>query len=304
SPRSGVSASPRPRATRKIPWLASRAWRTRRGRVGRGVFPPRNRAELVTLGCQGPNPLRSGETHYTLRRLAADALALGLKISHEGVRQVLRAADLKPHRGRYWLTRTDPDFERLAAAVLDLYEHPPPGRLLCFDEKTQLQALPRRFATLPAREGQVERREFEYKRHGTRNLFCALDVADGSVFGRMHERKRAVEVLDFLRALRERYPGEVLHLILDNLSTHKTPEILAFLAEDGQMHLHFLPKHGSWLNQVELFFSVLARRVIRRGDFHSLDDLSHKILVFLDHWNAHERKPFRWSYTSAQLLAA
>lgn len=276
----------------------------RRGRADHGVFPPRNRAELVTLGCQGPNPLHSGETHYTLRRLAADALALGLVISHEGVRQVLRAADLKPHRWRYWLTRTDPDFERLAAAVLDLYEHPPEGRLLCFDEKTQLQALQRRHPSLPPRPGQIECREFEYKRHGTRNLFCALDVHDGSVFGRMYERKRAIEVLDFFQALRERYPGEVLHLILDNLSTHKTPEVLAFLAEDGGMHLHFAPKHGSWLNQVELFFSVLARRVLRRGDFSSLEDLSRKILAFLDHWNAHEKKPFRWTYTSAQLLAA
>lgn len=277
----------------------------RRGRADRGVFPPRQKAELVTLGCQGPDPQQTGETHYTLRRLATDALALGIRISHEGVRQVLREADLKPHRWRYWLTRTDPDFERLAAHVLDLYERPPDeGRLLCFDEKTQLQALERRHPSLPAQPGQIERREFEYKRHGTRNLFCALDVKDGSVFGRMYERKRAVEVLDFFRALRERYPGEVLHIVLDNLSAHKTPEVLAFVAADGRMHLHFVPKHGSWLNQVELFFSILARRVLHRGSFASLEDLSQKILAFLEHWNAHEKKPFRWTYTSTQLLAA
>lgn len=260
----------------------------------------------MALCCQGPDPLSTGETHYTLRRLVQDAVLLGLveRISVEAIRQLLRGADLKPHRWRYWLTRTDPEFERLAAEILDLYERPPAGRLLSFDEKTQLQALARKHPGLPMQPGRVERREFEYKRGGTLNLFCSLDVATGEVFGRTYERKRAVEFLAYLRALREHYPGEVLHIILDNLSSHKTPEVLAFVAADGKMHLHFVPKHGSWLNQVEIFFSVLVRRVIRRGDFADKDDLSRKLLAFLDHWNRHEKKPLRWTYTSTDLLAA
>lgn len=229
---------------------------------------------------------------------------LGIRISHEGVRQILLSADLQPHRWRYWLTRTDPEFEEVAARILDLYESPPEGRLLCFDEKTQLQALERKNVGRPMRPGDPERVEFEYKRGGTLNLFCTLDVATGEVFGQTYARKRAVEVLDFLGALRSRYPGEVLHVILDNLSTHKTTDVLDFVARDQKIHLHFLPKHGSWLNQVEIFFSVLVRRVVRRGNFRGLADLKAKILAFLSHWNSHEKKPFRWTYTAAQVLAA
>lgn len=269
-------------------------------------------ARVTALACQGPDPEpgeapRTGETHYTLRRLAADAVREGIMeaISPETVRRMLRRADLRPHRWRYWLTRTDPRFHEKARRILDFYEHgPPEGRLLCFDEKTQMQAIQRKHPTLPMRAGLIERREFEYVRRGTLNLFCALNVTCGTVVGQTYERKRAVEMADFLGVLRAAYPGEVLHVILDNLSTHTAPPVREFLDEDGGIHLHFLPTHGSWLNQVELFFSVLARRVLRRGNFTGLADLGRKILAFLRHWNEHEKKPFRWSYTSAQLAAA
>ena len=178
------------------------------------------------------------------------------------VQRILAALLLKPHRVRYFLTRTDPLFEQKMAEILDLYLHPPRNcRILCLDEKTHIQALERVYPTLPMQPGLVEHQEFEYLRHGTVDLFTAFDVGTGEVFAQCYQRHTNVEFRHFLRTLRSRDPDSRWHLIVDNAGFHKKQAVLDWCAaQRPQVTLHWLPTHGSWLNQVEIWFSILSRK--------------------------------------------
>ena len=192
----------------------------------------------------------------------------------------------------------DPEFEAKAADVIGLYLDPPQhAAVFCVDEKTAIQALDRMDPVLPFSPGRLERHGFEYQRHGTLSLYAALDTKTGAVVGRTaasHTSEEFVLVLDGLVASQPQ--GQEIHVILDNLSAHKSKRVREFLAGHPQVHFHFTPTYSSWLNQVELWFSKIERDVIARGVFTSVKDLSRKLLRYIRQYNR-DAKPFRWKYS-------
>jgi transposase len=198
--------------------------------------------------------------------------------------------------------------------------------LLCVDEKTSIQALERQYPTVLGQAGTITKIEHEYIRHGTRCLTAALEVATGHVVGMLTPNRPAEVFAAFVRQLCERYPqAPRLHLVVDNLSTHYhllTCQVIAewcgcdpgllktgaqrqqFLTDASKrVVFHFTPTHASWLNQIEIWFSTLTRKVLRRGDFTSLEDLEKKILAFIDYHDAYLAKPYKWTYTGKPLAA-
>ena len=218
------------------------------------------------------------------------------------VHRIWRAFDLQPHQTKTFKFSRDPHLAEKVLDVVGLYLHPPDHALvLSLDAKTQLQALERSQPLLPLRPGSVARRTHDYARHGTLDLFAALNVGTGNVLASFHRRHRHQEVLVFLRRIAQRYPTEELHLILDNTSTYTTPAVERWFHRRPRFHRHFTPTGASWLNQIEAWFSILSRRAIRRGSFGSVAQLRAAIERFLHSWNA-DAKPFAWVKTPEQIL--
>jgi transposase len=234
-----------------------------------------------------------GSTHWSCRKLAK---ALGL--SKSTVQRVWAQTRLKPHRLDRYRASHDPHFEEKAADIIGLYMNPPQhAAVFCVDEKTAIQALDRLDPVLPLSPGRAERHGFEYYRHGTLSLYAALDVKTGEVHGRTAARHTAREFIPFLDGLVERAGrAQEIHVVLDNLSAHKTKDVEQFLAEHPQVRFHFTPTYSSWLNQVELGFAQIQRDVIARGVFTSVADLGNKLRKYIRAYSK-SAKPFRWTYT-------
>ena len=194
----------------------------------------------------------------------------------------------------------DPDFEQKAADIIGLYLKPPAhAAVFCVDEKTAIQALDRLDPVLPLSPGRAERHGFEYYRHGTLSLYAALEVGSGEITGRTAARHTSAEFIAFLEALVATQPARrEIHLIVDNLSAHKTKGVQEFLATHRQVRMHYTPTYSSWLNQVELWFSKIERDVIARGIFSSKADLARKIGRYIRHYNT-QAKPFKWTCRTA-----
>jgi transposase len=222
------------------------------------------------------------------------------------VQRILAALVLKPPRLRSFLPRTDPVFEEQRVELLALSLHPPRHcRMLCLDEKTHIQALERLYPTLPLRPGLVERQEFEYLRHGPVDLFAAFEVGTGEVFAQCYQRHTNREVRHFLRALRARDPDSRWPLIGDNAGFHKKQAVLDWgAAQRPKVTLHWLPTHGSGLNQGEMWCSSLSRKCLRRASVRSTQDLRTLIHRFINTWNTHFAHPFEWTYTGKPLAVA
>jgi transposase len=239
-------------------------------------------------------------THWSSRGMAK---ASGLSVST--VQRIWRAFGLQPHRLETFKLSTDPDFVAKVRDVVGLYVSPPEHALvLCVDEKSQIQALDRSQPMLPMRPGQTARRSHDYKRHGTTSLFAALDIATGKVIGQCFPRHRAGEFRKFLDEIEANVPGDLdIHLVMDNYATHKTPLIRAWLAKRPRWHVHLTPTSSSWLNQVERFFAKLTDKKLRRGIYHSVDQLKADIETFIVANNA-DPKPFRWTKSADDILAS
>lgn len=252
---------------------------------------PRLRARILDATRRKPG---DGSTHWSCRKLAQH-----LGVSKDLVHRVWREADLKPHRLERYMASNDPDFERKAADVIGLYLDPPRhAAVFCVDEKTAIQALDRRDRILPLSPGRAERHGFEYKRNGTLSLYAALNTRTGEVHGKTAARHTSQDFVEFLTEVVARCePGRELHIILDNLSAHKTRKVAAFLDAHPNVQLHFTPTYSSWLNQVELWFSKLQRDVIARGVFTSTADLARKLRRYINAYSKNA-KPFRWKYSN------
>ena len=251
---------------------------------------PAVQARVVRRVQQKPN---DGSTHWSCRKLARE-----LGVSKSTVQRILTQARLKPHRLERYLASDDPDFERKAADIIGLYLNPPQhAAVFCVDEKTAIQALDRLDPVLPLSPGRAERHGFEYYRHGTLSLYAALDVKTGKVEGRTAKRHTSAEFLTFLHSLlgKARWAKEI-HIVLDNLSAHKTKAVEEFLQNHPKVRFHFTPTYSSWLNQVELWFAKIQRDVIARGVFTSVADLARKLRKYIRAY-ARFAKPFRWTYT-------
>jgi transposase len=227
----------------------------------------------------------------------------GLNISVSQVWRILDAMDIDLSKVRGWINRRDdPEFWDRVRDVCGLYLSPPVNALvLSVDEKTGIQAKERIHSDRPAQPGQHTRREFEYRRHGTAKLVAALDVATGQILADTIDRNDAVTFIAFLETIEAATdPNVEIHMILDNGSSHTAKLTRAWLLAHPRWHPHFTPKHASWVNQIELFFSILQRKVIRRGNFTSQDDLVTKMLKFITEYDQTSR-PFAWTYAADPL---
>jgi transposase len=241
-----------------------------------------------------------GATHWSTRAVARRA-----GMSQTAVSRIRRAFGLRPHRAEGFKLSSDPAFVEKVRDVVGLYLAPPDRALvLCVDEKPQIQAAQGTAPSLPLRPGQAERRTHDYRRHGTVDLFAALDVKAGTVIGACKRRHRGVEFRAFLDQI-ERVvpPGLEVHLVLDNLTTRRTRLIHDWLVKRPRFHLHFTPTSASWLNLVECWFALLSRRRLERGAFTSADDLERAILAYIAETNAAPR-PFVRTKTADDILAS
>lgn len=244
-------------------------------------------------------------TRWTMEALAAAMASHGVPMSASQAWRICKALDLKPWQVESWMTSHDPDFWEKAADVCGLYLDPPVNAVVwSVDEKSGMQAKSRINPTKPAIPGKATRREFEYQRNGTAVLFAALDVHAGGVAGWVTDSTRSENFVEFLGDLVRQTPkGLDLHCIADNLSAHKTDKVKEFLLDNPHVHIHYTPTHASWLNQVELFFSILERRMLRRGEFSSVDELADRVIAFIKDYNK-RAAPFRWTYDGRPLQVA
>ena len=238
-------------------------------------------------------PPHDGSTHWTTRKMAK---ALG--ISHMLVARIWRRAGYQPHRFERYMLSDDPQFEQKAADVIGLYLNPPQHALVfAADEKTAIQALDRLDPVLPLSPGRAERHGFEYYRHGTLSLYAALNTTTGEVIGQTVPRHTSEAFVEFLGDILAAHPRRDVHVIVDNLSAHKTKRVQAFLDAHPRVRLHFTPTYASWLNQVELWFNKIERDLLARGIFTSLPDLARKIRRYIKRYNE-DPKPIRWTYSN------
>jgi transposase len=242
-----------------------------------------------------------GSIHWSVRLMAKYARTTTCQ-----VRQVWEAADLKPHPLRSFKISNDPLFAGKVIDVVGVYMQPPEGNMvLSVNEKSQIQALDRTQPMLPFGRGREETRTLDYRRYGTTDLFAAFDIATGEVIGRLSDRHRAREFLEFLRQVDKTIaPEPEVHVILDNSSSHKTPEVRSWLKANPRYHFHFTPTNASWLNALEGWFSLLERRSLHRGTFFSVKALRAEIRRYIEAHNGESAKPFVWTKSAEAIIAA
>jgi transposase len=237
-------------------------------------------------------------THWSRASMAAET-----GLSRSTIGRIWKEFRLKPHLVETFKLSTDPLFIEKVRDVVGLYLDPPERALvLCVDEKSGIQALDRSAPVLPMMPGMPERRTHDYLRSGTTTLFAALDVASGQIIGSLHRRHRAVEFRKFLTKIDAEVPADLdVHLICDNLSTHKTPSVMRWLHAHPRIHLHFTPTSSSWLNQVERWFALLTDKRLRRGVHKNLYALEKDIRDWVASWNDNPR-PFAWTKTADEIF--
>jgi transposase len=303
-------------------------------RVGPDLFPPRDRLEVLAIASEKTATHDCHATRWSLDDLARELVQRHAEeaMTRSTIGRVLDEADLKPHRSVYWLNSHDPQFQKIAAYIGRLYVRAPKfyrhGELLiCTDEKCGMQILEREHPTRLARPGHPEQREANYIRHGTRTLIGSFIVATGEVIWDLGPTRTNVDFANHFRhVLKHVRAYDCTTWILDNLNIHWSLELCAamavangrpyhphalrtgaqrraFLTDMDYPHfLVYTPKHGSWLNQVELWFSVLARRFLKRGEFGSAAEFERRFTAYMIDYNANHAHPYRWTYTGQPLV--
>ena len=268
-----------------------------RDRSGRPLtYSAEKRVDVVAMACTTPV---DGSTRWSVRKLAEVEGP-----SKSTVQRILSAGRVKPHKTRYWCGKSpDPEFEEKRAAIVGLYLSPPKNALvLCVDEKSQIQALDRTQPLLPMKAGLPKRLTATYKRNGTTCLLAALAVHTGEITeSRCVDRATSKEFLNFLKRLYRENPRKELHIILDNLSTHKEQEVQKWVKSKKRVTFHYTPTYASWLNQVEIWFNIFTRDVLRGGVWRSKRALVSQIMEYIRNYNQLWAKPFRWTYTGEPL---
>ena len=309
------------------------------------TFSPEQRVQIVALACEDPRESGREITHWTPRELADEAIKRGSvsTISSRQVARILDEADLKPHLSRYWLNSNPDDPEMFAKevkSVCDVYAQAPELHqagvsIVSTDEKTGIQALERTHPTKPTKPGLVERREFEYERHGTQCLIVNFQVATGQILApSIGPTRTEQDFVNHVDGTLDTNPEGEWIFILDQLNTHQSEGLVRLVArrcgideaslgikgkagilesmptrkaflEDESHRIRFIytPKHTSWLNQVEIWFSILVRKLLKRASFTSVEELCQRILAFIDYFNRTMAKPFKWTYTGHPLVA-
>jgi transposase len=268
---------------------------------GRGRKPMISAAKVRQIVRATTQTKPPGETHWSCRTMAK---AQG--VSPATVQRIWDAHGLKPHRVRTFKVSNDPKFSEKLTDVVGLYLNPPEKAIvLCVDEKSQIQALDRTQPSLPMKKGRAGTMTHDYKRNGTIDLFAAMNIATGEVLTGLNKGHAGADILRFFKQIDATVPrGLAVHVVLDNLSAHSTPEIKKWLAhrDRRRWHLHFTPTSSSWLNLIERWFKELTDRRLRRGTFTSVTELSEAITTWATHWNA-DPKPFIWKATAEEIIA-
>lgn len=287
---------------REVPHLESLLERDRSGRKPR--ISVDTRCEVVKIACDRPER-RKGQRRYRAPVWTQQAIADELKrttrkrISRSSVQRILSASGLRPHRVRQWLHSPDPDFRVKVKRICGLYLDPPPDAVVLSIDEKPMQALRRRHPTHVGGGG-IVRREYEYIRAGTSCLLGAFEVRTGRVFGRVVRRRTADALVRFLESVARHYPGREVYVIWDNLNIHydgKNSRWTEFNRRHrGRFRFVYTPIHASWVNQIEIWFSILQRRVLRYGSFADREMLRDHVMGFIRHWNHYEAHPFRWTF--------
>lgn len=254
------------------------------------VFTATDEARVIQKACEKPS---GGYTNWSQRRIAES-----VGMSQSKVHQILKKAVLKPHKVEYWCGKSpDPEFESKMINIVGLYMNPPENAIvLCVDEKTQMQALDRRQPELPLRSGNPKRQTATYKRNGTVSLIASLAVHSGEIIGKHINANNKVNFLNFLKQLDKTYTNTHLHIIVDNYHTHKHKDVKAWLEKKRKISVHYTPTYASWLNQVEIWFNILQKDVIKGGIWKSSQQMTEQIMEYIKTYNQHRAKPFQWRY--------
>jgi transposase len=256
------------------------------------------RMQVIATACD-PLPDAAGLSGWTLDLLVEE---FGMRdiasMSRSSVHRILTEMDVQPHRQEMWLHSPDPEFVAKVADIVALYLQPPPGSVVVsFDEKTGIQAVERKHPDRPAQPGRLARREFEYIRHGTQSLLATLNVHTGDLIADCGPTRKGDDMEQHMERVAAHYPDVEVHVVLDNLNIHKGERWVHFNARHGgRFHFHYTPLHASWVNQIEIFFGVLARRCLRRKSFRTTEELRAHVMAFIARWNARDKKPFRWTF--------
>ena len=267
------------------------------------------RCQLVQLACARPEGEKSPAAFRDIWTYASLADALesvsGCRISESEVGRILRFEKLRPHRVQQWLKSSDPNFIEKAKKVCSVYLNPPKDAVVvCVDEKP-MQVLERRHPShTNPKDGSV-RFEYEYKRHGTQCLLAAFNVKPGKVLAKVVPHRSAKALVSFMNEVAHAYPNKQVYVVWDNLNTHYNGADKRW-SKFNERHGHrfkfvYTPIHASWMNQVEIWFSILHRRVIKHGDFCSASAQSSRVIGFVKHWNRYECHPFRWTWRTDKL---
>ena len=269
------------------------------------VYSSEVRAKLIAKACTRPPDTPEGQRR---ERWTYDELAAEVGMSSTHAHTILARADIKPHLTDYWVMSdfTDPRFEERLREVCGLYVDPPENVLVVsIDEKTGIQAKAPTRPDTPPTPGKPARREHEYKRNGTQCPFACLKVAEGDVLAMPAKTRNRWDLIRFLDRLDGEIPeveGEKIVAVTDNLSTRRTQEVTDWLQAHPRWSFQFTPTHASWLNQIEIFFSILHKRLLKYGVFTSETDLAEQMLTFIETYNQ-TAKPFKWTYTGKVLEA-
>jgi transposase len=290
---------------------AVRRWRSRFteegvegvGRIakGRGRKPslPAGTVEEVLRLTHKERPA-DGSTHWSTRTMAAR-----VGIGKDSVAKIWADHNLKPWKVETFKVSNDPRFEEKLVDVVGVYLNPPSRAVVfSFDEKTQCQALDRTQPSLPMKAGRAGTMTHDYKRNGTIDLFAAMNVATGEVLTDLRKGHTGADVLRFFKQIDASVSrGLGVHVVLDNLSAHSTPEIAKWLAHKDRRrwHLHYTPTSSSWVNLIERWFKELTDKRLRRGTFTSVADLTAAITTWAEHWNTNP-KPFIWKATAEDII--
>jgi transposase len=289
------------------PCLASLEDAIRSGRPAR--ISTEIRCQLVQLACarpddgEAPAPFRDVWTYGALAAALAERTGQTISVSEVG--RILRFEKLRPHRVRQWLKSEDPQFLPKAARICRLYSRPPKDAVVvCVDEKP-LQVLERKHPRRVDWRDASMRYEFEYVRHGMQALLAAFDIRNGQVLGQVVPHRSADALVSFMNDLARRYPDKTVYVVWDNLNTHydgRDQRWSQFNRCHGQrFRFVYTPKHASWMNQVEIWFSILQRRILKYGDFATPWAQGQRVLGFIRRWNTTEGHPFRWTWRTDRL---
>lgn len=254
------------------------------------IFDATDEARVIQKACEKPG---QGYTNWSQRRIAEE-----VGMSQSKVNQILKKAVLKPHKVDYWCGKSpDPEFDSKMMTIVGLYMNPPENAIvLSVDEKSQMQALDRSQPELPLRSGAPRRQTATYKRNGTLSLIASLAVHSGEIIGKSIDSNNKDNFLSFLKRLDRTYRNATLDIIVDNFSSHKHKDVKEWLSHKRKIKLHYTPTYSSWLNQVEIWFNMLSKDVLKGGIWQSTKQMADQIMEYINTYNQTRAKPFQWNY--------